>query len=450
MTYLRTGLTLTTTLALSAISHPPAFAQEGPGLTGTLSYSQGFEWSDNEDLSSATSGSTLTSRTGLRFGVQSRTRAETFSVRLGTALVGQEGGGADGSFNFENNTARMDYERRGASSALNFSARYSEGNLDDRTFAPDPENAPDTFVIDSGSLASTSLNAGLEFGIDAPFGVHLDAGYRNRNYSGTSDPDLTDLERVSVDALARFRLTPTRAVRGLAGYATENEEGVAVDTNTTYVGVGFEDATAGGLSYSADILFDRVETGMTENGVGIDLAMTQTRPGGDFGVDVTSRIDEDGRRTEASVRQSFELPTGGLAYSLGVVDLEGDSSLRPRGALTYSRDLKTAAISARLALEPSSDGTTVTNDAEIALDYSRVINSSAGWSAALSYRVADEVGSSADDERAAARITYTHSLTDEWEMNAGVEHVREIDGGGPTESSNTVFFNIQRDITFGF
>ena len=47
-------------------------------------------------------------------------------------------------------------------------------------------------------------------------------------------------------------------------------------------------------------------------------------------------------------------------------------------------------------------------------------------------------------------MTYTRSLTEDWEMNAGVEHVREVDDGGPSESSNTIFFNIQRDITFGF
>ena len=450
MTYLRTGLTLTTTLALSAISHPPAFAQEGPGLTGTLSFSQGIEWSDNEDLDSATSGSTLTSRTGLGFALQSRTRAETLSFRLGTDIIGQSGGGADEDFRFQNERAGLDYERRGAGSALTFSARYAEGDLDDRTFAPDPINAPDTFVVDDGSLASTSLNAALEFGIDAPFGLRLEAGYRNQDYSGTTDPDLTDSETISVDALARFRLTPTRAIRALVGYSVEDEEGVPDDIETSYVGIGIQDATSGGLSYSADLLFDRVESTTTDDGVGIDVSITQTRPRGDIGFDVSSRIDEDGRRTEASVRQSVALPTGGLAYSLGVVDLEGDSSLRPRGSLAYNRQMKSAAITATLALEPTTDGTTVTNDTEIVLDYSREINSRAGWSAALSYRVADELGGAGDDERAAARITYSQALTEDWQMNAGVEHVREVDGGGPSESSNTVFFNIQRDIAFGF
>ena len=37
-----------------------------------------------------------------------------------------------------------------------------------------------------------------------------------------------------------------------------------------------------------------------------------------------SRIDEDGRRTEASVRRSFTLPTGALAFSLGLVDLDAN------------------------------------------------------------------------------------------------------------------------------
>lgn len=411
-------------------------------MSGTLSFSQGFELSDERPR--------LTSRTGLGFGVRSETRAETLDFRIGTQILGETGNGADDDFSIENSFGRLAYTRRGAGSELSFSARYSERDLGDRTFAPDPENAPDVFVSDTGTSEVALVNAALEFGNDAPFGLRLETGYRKQTYVGTSDPDLTDTETISADALARFRLTPTRAIRALAGYSVEDEEGVPFDTETTYVGIGFEDATSGGLSYSADVLFDRVEGATTDDGVGLELSVTQERPRGTIGLDVRSRIEDDGRTTSASVRQTIALPTGGLAYSLGVVDLEGDTSLRPRASLTYRRELKSAALSATLLREPSIDGATVTNDTQIGLNYSQEINSASGWSAALSYRVADELGTGADDERAAARITYTRSLTEDWQMNAGVEHIREIDAGGPSDSSNTLFFNIQRDITFGF
>lgn len=411
-------------------------------MVGTLNFSQGFELSDDRPR--------LTSRTGLGFGARSETRTETLDFGLGTEIIGEDGGGSE-DFGLGNSFARVAYTRRGAESELSFSARYSKRDLGDRTFEPDPENAPDVFITDVGATSeNTRINAALEFGIGAPFGLRLEAGYRDQNFIGTSDPDLTDSETVSVDALARFRLTPTRAIRGLAGYSIEDEEGVPFDIKTTYVGVGFEDATAGGLSYSADVLFDRVERATTDDGVGLDLSVTQERPGGSIGFDISSRIDEDGRTTAASVRQSIALPTGGLNYSLGIVDLEGDTSLRPRAALSYRRELKSATVSASLVHEPSLDGATITKDTAVALDYSRVINSSAGWSAALTYRVSDELGSGADDELAGARFTYTQSLTEDWRMNAGVEHIREIDTGGPSDSSNTLFFNIQRDITFGF
>ena len=84
------------------------------------------------------------------------------------------------------------------------------------------------------------------------------------------------------------------------------------------------------------------------------------------------------------------------------------------------------------------------------MDFSQSINSYSGWSAGLSYVAVDEFGGSDDDDRATARVTYSRSLTEDWRMNTGVEHIRESESSGSSDTSNTIFFNIERDITFGF
>lgn len=461
MTYLRTGLSLTATLALSVSTLPSAFAQEGPGLTGTLSFSQGFEVSDNEDLDSSTSGTTFTSRTGIGFGVESETRVETLRLNIGTELVGETGGGASDEFDVENTSARMVYNRRGANSRLSFSARYIEYQLDDDVIDLGPSFGigfgSGTIVIDDGSATITGLNALVETGIEGPFGLELRAGYLNREYTNTIDPDLTDSETVSLDALARFRLNPALSTRVRAGISVEDEEDASsTETEETYVGVGLEGQTAGGLSFTGDLLFDRTETTVigpstrTDDGIGIEVGIVQDRPTGTIGFDVSSRIDDEGRRTAVSVNRTIDLQNGEFGFSLGVVDQEGDDSLRPRGTLVYRQDTPRGGLTASLAREVDADDGDVTASTRIAVDFTQDINATSGWSAGIAYTAVDEVNGADDDDRASARLAYRRALTEDWRMNTGVEHVRESIAGDSTETSNTIFFNIERDVTFGF
>jgi hypothetical protein len=447
MTYLRTGLSLTATLALSVSYLPPAFAQEGPGFSGTLSLSQGIELTDDD----GSSGSTITSRTGVSFGARSVTRSETLTFGLGSEIVGEFGGGGDDEFDLENTRARVEYLRRGASSALSFSASYTEFNLEDTVISSGPAFGigTGTLIIDDGSAAVTRVDVGLETGIDEPFGFEVRAGYFNEDFTDTIDPDLIDNDAYYLDATALFRIDPARTIRALAGFSRVTES--AVDTDSFYVGAGLAGRTSGGLGFSGDVLFDRTEVGSsTDDGVGIELSVTQERPNGEYEFVLSSRISEDGRRTEASVSRSVTLPDGSLAFSLGIVDQEGDSSLRPLASVAYERLTRSGALTASVSQSPSVDGAEYYSNTDISVGYRDQINDLSGWSAGLSYSAANQLGGTDDDDRATATIAYTRTLAQDWEMSTGLSHVRESSGGGATESSNTVFFNIQRDITFGF
>ncbi|NNF92190.1 MAG: hypothetical protein HKM96_12430 [Boseongicola sp.] len=455
MTYLRTGLSLTATLALTVSYLPPAFAQGGPGASGTLSITQGIEFSDNFDLDSATSGTTTTLRTGLSFGYQSVTRAESLQFQIGTQILGEYGGGANDEFEFENNTVSAGYTRQGANAALTFSGSYSEVDLEDSVISLGPSFGigfgSGTLIIDDGQAAVTNLSASVQTGINAPFGLTLSASYFEEDFTGTSDPSLIDRDIVSFDALADFRVNPARSFRALAGISTESEAGAISDTDNSYIGVGVGGATAGGLNYTGDLLFDRSEfNGVVDDGFGVNISVTQERPRGPIGFDLASRIDDSGRRTSAIANRTIALPDGSLGFSLGVVDQEGDDSIRPTGSLSYQKDTKDGSLTASLTQAPSIDAGTVYGNTSLALGYTQSINAVSGWAADVTYTSVDELNGIMDDERTTARITYTRSLTPEWQMNTGFQHIREIEDSGPTETSNTVFFNIRRDITFGF
>lgn len=440
MTNLRTGINFAALSLSVAAMASPVFGQEGRGREGVLSFSQGFEY----DLDTG-----LDTTTDVGLNILTSTRSEKFSFGLGTQLFGDFTDAGSDDFQFRNWFASLGYERQGANSLLAFSADYREVELGDETF----ELAPGLFIFgEDGSLATTRFGARIETGIEGPFGLTLDANYRDEDYSNTVDPDLVDEVNTSLDALARFSLSPSMSLRALAGIEKiEESDATNTERENTYVGLGVGGETAGGLSFSADILYDQTEvvtslpSTTSDDGIGIELAVTQDRRNGSIGASLSSRIDDVGRRTAVMVNRSLDLRNGGLDVSLGAVDQEGESNLQVVGGFAYSAETPRGEVSANLSQSAgSSDGDTVISTS-LELAYSEAINASSGWEAELGYVATNELAGD-DDNRTTASIAYVRDLTADWSMRTGYEYSR--DNGG--DASNSVFFNIERDITFGF
>lgn len=438
MIYLRTGHRLTAlTLSIAALCSP-AFSQEGTGARGTLSFSQGVEIEDGD----------VASRTGLGFGITSATRTETLSLNLGTEIFGDFGSGAGQTFDAINQSAVVRYSRLGSTSRLSFSAQFNEVELEDDVIT----GLGGATVISTGVAETTRFDLGFDFGVGGPVEVETNIGRRKTSYSGTSDPDLTDFETTSADVLARFRISPAVTARARAGITrTDEEDLTSTEREETFIGVGAETTTASGLSVTADILFDRSEVTVAgpsttvDDGLGIELGVSQARPDGSLGVSLSSRVDDAGRRTSVEVNRDFDLREGALALALGVVDQEGDDNLQLIGEVTLERETKRGVITASLTQDASSsDGDAVINTS-VDLGFTQEINSVSSWSAGLGFAAADELGGEYDS-RSTARISYTRDLSTEWDMNAGIEYSKDRDAS----STNTIFFNIERDFTFGF
>lgn len=457
MTYTRTAVALTTTALALTLSAPSALvAQEGSGLRGTISFRQGLEISDNPGLTSDPSGIVTQSRTGLDFSLASETKTELLRVSIGTDVFAEFGTDND-DIELNNDRAVLFYSRESVNSRLAFDARYANTRLDDIVFGTDLD--PDIFVLDGGNRETTSASLTFETGLARPLGFEITARTRRVDYVGTADPDLEDQETLSVDTVTRFRINPQVSGRLVAGWSERNTsdiEGTTVERK--YLGLGIEGETSRGLSFSGDIIYDVVDTttdtpasSREEDGVGFDLTVTQDRPAGELGFAFSSRIDDNGRQTRAIARRAFDLPLGGLELSLGIIDFADDSS-NPRltGTVGWSRETPRGGFSANLSQTPSADDGDTYVNTRLSVNYRQEINNISSWNAGVTYAAVDQLGGDDDDSRASASVSYTRDLTEDWQLRTGFEHIRVEEAGGDDRRSNTVFFNLQRDFSFGF
>ena len=441
MNNLRTGISLAALSLSLTVLASPVLGQERLGRQGILSFGQELDYDFDDGLEA---------RTTFGLNLSSATRTQTLSLNLGTELIGDFTDGADDDFEINNSSATLRYTRQGSNNRLAFSATYRERDLGRDSF----ELAPGIIIIgeEDGELTATRISTRLETGLEGPFGLRLDASYRDADYENTVNPDLGDEITSRVEALARFSLSRSLELRARAGIAdTEEDDALQTESETTFFGLGLGGATANGLTFSADLLFDQTETTTTggtttDDGLGFDVSVTQQRQNGSISGILSSRIDEAGRRTLAQVSRELTLPNGGLGLSLGVVDQEGIDDLEILAGVNYTTGTPQASVTVSLQQAATTDDNDTVISTNLSLAYARQIDSVSSWEAQLGYVASDELGSNNDDSETTASVAYRRDLTSDWSMLTGYEYSVDDDG----DDENSIFFNIQRDITFGF
>ena len=431
-----------TSLVVGAI---PVWAQEPPQditrPSGVLSFGQELEYDFDDGLQT---------RTLFGLNLFTATRSQTLGFSISTEYRGDFRDDRDDDLLFDNSSAELRYSRGNASTSLSFAARLRDLDLEEDPF----ELEPGVLLInDEGSVTTADITARLETGIDRPFGISLDANFRDSSFSGTTDADLSDETILNVDALARFNLNRSLSLRALAGVRQTDEDDLTqTETETTFFGLGLETVTRGDLSFSTDLLFDETEittntpTTESDDGLGFVITISQPRPNGVIGAEFISRIDEAGRRTSAELIRELTLPTGGLALSLGVVDQEGADDLQFIGGLVYRRQMSRGAVSVSLEQAATTNDEDTVVSTNVQINYQAPINTISSWRAGLGFLQTDELLTNDTESETTASFSYQRDLTSDWTMETGIELSRDDDG----EEENTIFFNIQRDITFGF
>ena len=458
-------LFLLATASLASILPGALLAQEGTGLRGNFSFATGLEFSDNKRLDPESLGDTTTWFTDLGFGVLSETRTERLTFSIDGRFEQSFGDGAtdEDDFRLSGSSANFGYNRVGANSRLRLFADYSFREIEDDFlgFFVDGEFDPQALLIDGGEVDRRRIGGTVETGIEGPFGLEVNFTARDRNYRENSDPDLTDQTRVNLDGIARFRTRPNLTFRALAGLERQEDTSdlstLVEESEVDFIGFGLETETAGGLSIVGDVLVDDSETivnGSTSNredGVGFDISLLQDRPNGTIGANFTSRIDGAGRRITASVSRAVEFPTGGLSFSLGLVDQEdGDTGFTT--GLGYLRETTLGRVTANLTQSPSTDIDEAFLNTSFDVGLARELSPVSEIGATFRYGRSRGISGTDDDidTRTTFGITYQRDLTEDWGLTAGYEYTRTDDEGSPSADRNTLFFNIGRDFDFGF
>lgn len=439
----------------------PGWAQETPPPGGrfTLDLSAGASVDDNEGLDDPSLGTTARTDLGAALLFLDETEVSRLSVRLFSRAEWADSpdGDIDG-FDFRLPTAAADYTRLGANSQLGLTARYVFERVDDDVLIFLDENLnPVDLVLDAGDLRRLTLGANLSTGIVGPLGFDLGLSLDDRDYIGTTDPNLFDRRRVAANAALRFQLTPVLDGRLTASYSRLDEDTFGDPlTETGAYGLGLTYALDEITVITGDVNATTIEETLfdvttTENeGLAFSLGAQRETPTGSVGGRIARTVEEAATRTQVSVNRATDLRDGSIAWALGYsIDDDGGEGAFI-GSLDYSRELRTSRLSARLTQDAISDDdgddTLVTR---IALGYTQEINSVSSVGVDFGLGRSEDLGAGdTSTTRANVGVNYRRSLTRDWDWVLGYEARYSAEDGGDPANGNRVFTRIDRSFTF--
>jgi len=211
------------------------------GLSSTLSAT------DNYNLSPTNEESAELLDTRLSFGYRNRRPNDLLSFNMSGVLHAEEPPG--NSRTLDDRSARLGYERQGVNSALSFGADYSLSSVDaldpfdeDRFFEDDPLEESD-LTQDRGDREQIGARFSFSTGLTDPLSFALDGRYRERIFSGTSDPDLFDTQLFNLSATTRVTLSPVSEARVVLRYEDyAAEDAPQTDRQTSSLNFGLTQA----------------------------------------------------------------------------------------------------------------------------------------------------------------------------------------------------------------
>jgi hypothetical protein len=175
-----------------------------------------------------------------------------------------------------------------------------------------------------------------------------------------------------------------------------------------------------------------------------DLGIRRDRPAGFASASVFAEDTEDGTRAGLSFGRNWELPDSALSFSFGATrGVTGD--LSPTGRLDWQKELPRGGLSASLRHEVTSgdeDEETIVTTASLGL--SHTISPLSSVSFGINASDSEDTSTDETTRNASLSAVYSHSLTPDWVLDAGVTHrVRNEDNTG-NATSDTVFLELRR------
>lgn len=456
-------------LGASGAVIPPVFGQgdeTGP-VEITFGLTQRFETDSNLGLTPGGEDDTTQSVTSLSFGLNSVTGIDTLSFDLSTSLRFVNGPGRSGTeTEFDDLDARLSFARDVGHSALSVAARYNEteveftrpliGIFDDTTGEVIiPDDLDD--LEGTGSRISYGLDTKLELMRDAPVSLTFDASISALDYENVTSANLFDTTRTALGVSAGFAFSPVLDGTLSYRYSMFDAENAGLTERTT-------EAINGGLTYTlsdtvtltGSLGYNRTQTDeglgiarttQTNEGFTIGTGLTFARPNGNITVNLGSDIDQTGRRDSFDIGRTLTLPQGDLAFSVGLTrDDNGETDTT--ASLNWSQPLPNGNLTLRLQR-----GVTVNNDdanritSVLSASYSHTINSLSSVNFNGSYSASEDTGGGNLVERANLSAVYSHSVTQDWNLNTGYTYRMRNAATTSSADSHSVFLSLSRDFS---
>lgn len=388
-------------------------AQEAGGVVLTLGVDQRFQWKENPSLSVVSTGQEATSRTRLTFGVVSQTRTQRLALSASGTLAAGDGGGNG----FVLPGADLSYQLDGASSSFAVSAFLRESDVSTSDFAADfgPDGLPVlTLIKGTGTEQRRGGTVRLEFGKDAPFGGDLSLGLTQRDYTGTTDPDLINNRRVTAGLSLRFALTEVTTATAKLSASELKEVGLPAK-RTDSLALGLEHALSNGT--------------VTLNATYANL--------------------DTGNRRSLNFGRSIDLPSGKLSASLGLSQSSAVPGTDAVGSVNWEQDLPRGKLS--VSASRSITGNVRDSETEatrLSLGLSQDLAPRLGMTVTLGLVDSRDTLTNLSTKSTTVDASLRYALTEDWGMNFGASHsVRDEDGVG-TANSNSVFLSLKRNFEF--
>ena len=454
----------------------PAAAQEG-GRTARLSFDQSLRVTDNPGFVPDPDEGGIIARTSLGFALTTATRVDRLSFDVGSFV--EFGDATDDGF--QSPTAGLSYARQGATQRFGADVRWRQTDvrttfalpfdepidaIEDDPVEDPPADAPPvgdddiTFdeqdlVTDDGTLSDIRAGARFDTGVGTPTELSFGVDYRRRDYSGTTDPDLFDDERVVLSAGADLRINP--AVTGIVDTRYElydTEDATDTERRIYALGAGAGLRLDAALGVETLLFYDRVETTRstgetTDEGIGARLRFTLDRPQGAVTGELRTQVTATGRRDALRIGRSFALREGTLSGSVGAIRFD-DGEIRPAAELRFARPLRSGALSVSLnqTAAVDDDDRNVIRTA-LAAGISRDINSVSSLNGRVTLAAVDVVDGDSSLS-AGLSVGYTRVLTRDWALTSGYQlNLRDGDSSA-SRTSNTLFVSLGRDFDLRF
>lgn len=419
----------------------PGHAQDRGGLTATGRMETTLGWNDTEGAFS---------RTGLDFNLDTKTRSQSLSASLGTALRIDEDGLALVEPRFD-----LAYGRATRSSELSFDLSWQQSDISTSFTSPgtDDFTAAD-LVTDIGTRTNTAAAFALSLGKEAPVGLDLALSTDRRRFEDTVDPDLYDTTTDRASITVHFRVDPRIDLTSALSWSDVDTGGNGVDRESLTLSLGGDFQVTPTLSVGASVgqtRIDILEAGVRrdEEGLSARLTGTQARPNGEIGVSLSSTVDAAGRQTALRFDRSLERRRGELALSFGLARPEGGDAQVLFGARLDQALTPTLELRLNLNQELSSNAdaedirrTSLSGD--IAYQATQTLRLTAG----LSLFDINNLDGGEDIRRTSARVGVSRALTEDWALTGGVSWQETDSSTDGRDIDRSIYVGLGRDFAW--